>query len=236
MIVLHQFPAAYGLINASPFCVKLEAWLRLAGLPYRVEPLLDLAQAPKGKGPYIEDGGRRIGDSALIIEHLKRTRGVDPDAGLTPAQRGIGRAIGLMLEDHLYFIVGYNRWVEDAHWPHLRDTLLAGMSAGMQQAVREDVHETIRRQGLGRHSRDELYALGVADLAALADVLGEQPFVLGERPATVDCIAFAFVHGELCPLFDGPLRQALLHHPNLLAYERRMRERVFPEAAAPEPA
>lgn len=233
MIVLHQFPPAFGLINASPFCIKLEAWLRLTGLAYRVAPLRDLGQAPKGKGPYIEDGARRIGDSALIIEHLKRTRGVDPDAGLTAAQRAVGRAIGLMLEDHLYFVALHNRWLEEAHWPHLRDTVLAGMPAEMQEAVGRDVAETMRRQGLGRHGREELYALGVADLEALADALGDQPFLFGEQPTTVDCIAFAFVHGELCPLFDGPLRQALLRRPSLLAYERRLRERLFPEAAPP---
>lgn len=235
MIVLHQFPPAFGLINASPFCTKLEAWLRLVGLAYRVEPLRDLGQAPKGKGPYIEDGAQTIGDSALIIEHLKRTREVDPDAWLSPAQRGIGRALGLMLEEHLYFVALHNRWLEDAHWPQVRGRVLAGMPAAMQEEVRDDVRETMRRQGLGRHRRDELYALGVADLAALADVLGAQPFLLGARPATVDCIAFAFVHGELCPLFDGPLRQAILRRPNLPAYERRFRERLFPEAA-PVPA
>ena len=33
MIKLFQFPPAFGLPNASPFCMKLETWLRMAGLP-----------------------------------------------------------------------------------------------------------------------------------------------------------------------------------------------------------
>jgi hypothetical protein len=33
MIKLHQFATAFGLPNTSPFCVKLENYLRMTGLP-----------------------------------------------------------------------------------------------------------------------------------------------------------------------------------------------------------
>jgi glutathione S-transferase len=229
MIVLHQFRRTWGLLNASPFCVKLEAWLRLADLPYRIEPLHDPADAPKGKGPFIEDGGRRIGDSALIIEHLRQSRGVDPDAGLTPAERGLGRAVGLMLEEHLYFAMLHGRWVEDAGWPLVRDSFLGDLPAAAQDVVRRHVRDRIVAQGMGVHSREEIHALGVADIAALAAILGERAFLLGERPRTADCATFGFVHNLLCPRFDTPLRRAAEGHANLVAYERRMRERLFPD-------
>ncbi|WP_437834850.1 glutathione S-transferase N-terminal domain-containing protein [Sorangium sp. So ce1153] len=58
--------------------MKLETWLRIAGIPYETAPL-DLAAAPKGKVPYIEEAGVRIGDSTLIIDHLQRTH--QPCAG-----------------------------------------------------------------------------------------------------------------------------------------------------------
>src|SRR5688572_647084 len=60
MIVLHQFESCFGVPNASGFCLKLECFLRIAGLPYRTQPLHDLGTAPKGKGPFItdEDGSR----------------------------------------------------------------------------------------------------------------------------------------------------------------------------------
>jgi hypothetical protein len=32
-IVLHQFYRSFGLPNASPFCMKLETYLRMAELP-----------------------------------------------------------------------------------------------------------------------------------------------------------------------------------------------------------
>ncbi len=40
----------------------------------------------------------------------------------------------------------------------------------------------LRAQGTGRHSREEIYAQGKADLDAVATLLGDQPFMLGTEP------------------------------------------------------
>ena len=34
MIKLYQFKRTFGLPNMSPFCMKVETWLRMAGLEY----------------------------------------------------------------------------------------------------------------------------------------------------------------------------------------------------------
>src|SRR5262245_11016515 len=73
-IRLFQFPRMFSIPNLSPFCSKLETWLRIAGIPYEVVDTADPRTAPKGKLPFIEDGGRRMGDTSLIIEHLRSTR------------------------------------------------------------------------------------------------------------------------------------------------------------------
>lgn len=234
MIVLHQFAPNFGLINVSPFCLKLEAWLRLVGLPYRVEEVHDLAAAPKGRAPFIDDGQRRIGDSALIIAHLCDSRGVDPDAWLTPAQRGVGRAVEAMLEDRLYFAALHDRWMEPKHWPIVRAGLLAGLPDEIAEAIRGQQRARLMGHGIGAHAPAEMYAIADADVGALADILGDRPFLFGDRPAGVDCAAFAFMHGLLGEQIDGALRRSVLRHPNLVAYEKRMRERLFPEATARE--
>ena len=77
MIILHQFPPAFDLPNASPFCMKLELYLRMAGLPYRNRYTLELHRAPKGKLPWIDDDGTTVADSGFIIEYLKGKYG-DP--------------------------------------------------------------------------------------------------------------------------------------------------------------
>ncbi|HEV2430640.1 MAG TPA: Tom37 metaxin N-terminal-like domain-containing protein, partial [Burkholderiales bacterium] len=88
-IKLFQFPRMFGIPNVSPFCCKLETWLRIARVPYEIVDTPDPRKGPKGKLPFIEDAGVRIGDTSLIVDHLVRTRGVDPDARLNASQRAI---------------------------------------------------------------------------------------------------------------------------------------------------
>ena len=80
MIKLYQFRPAFGLPNASPFCMKVENYLRMAGLAYECPRGADMRKAPKGKMPYIEDEGSLIADSSFIIDHLKRKYGDPLDA------------------------------------------------------------------------------------------------------------------------------------------------------------
>src|SRR5258708_14624876 len=88
-IKLFQFPRMFAIPNLSPFCCKLETWLRIARIPYEVVDTPDPSKGPKGKLPFIEDDGVRIADSSCIIDHLARTRDVDPDARLDAGQRAI---------------------------------------------------------------------------------------------------------------------------------------------------
>jgi hypothetical protein len=45
MIKVYQFEPAFGIPNASPFCFKLENYLRMAAIPFEISPpaLSDLA-------------------------------------------------------------------------------------------------------------------------------------------------------------------------------------------------
>src|SRR5262249_2796665 len=88
-----QFPLMFDIPNLSPFCCKLESWLRIARVPYEVVDTPDPRKGPRRKLPFIEDGGTRIPDTSLIIRHLVKTRGVDPDARLTASQRTIAHLV-----------------------------------------------------------------------------------------------------------------------------------------------
>lgn len=41
MLTLYQFEPAWGLPNASPFCMKLETYFRMANLDYQVDTSAD---------------------------------------------------------------------------------------------------------------------------------------------------------------------------------------------------
>ena len=94
MLELIQFPRAMGLMNASPFCMKFEVFLKLAALPYQVNSRVLPMRMPKGKLPALRDGDTLVCDSQAIIAHLQRQHaGAPPPAGQTDTG-GLLRAHG----------------------------------------------------------------------------------------------------------------------------------------------
>ena len=69
MLKLYQLERTWGIPNLSHFCCKTETYLRMAGIEYEIVPALPL-NAPKGKVPYIEEGGSLLGDSGFIVQYL----------------------------------------------------------------------------------------------------------------------------------------------------------------------
>ncbi|MCB1887405.1 MAG: glutathione S-transferase family protein [Rhodocyclaceae bacterium] len=237
MIRLYQFPPGFGLPNASPFCMKIETWLRLAGLPYETDNRGLVMRAPKGKLPFIEDDGTRIADSGFIIEHLVRTHGVDPDAGLSDAQRATSLAFTRLLEEHLYWAVVHTRWFEPEGWRRTRETFFGAMPLPMRLLVPALARRGLRRQlmghGMGRHSRDEMMALGCRDIDAVADQLGDKPWFHGDRPSTIDATLHAFLANLLWVPIDSPIKAHAAAKPNLTPYCQRVHTHCF---GTPPPA
>ncbi len=236
MIQLFQPPAAWGIPNISPACIKLETWLRMVGLPYQTAPG-DLAAAPKGKVPYIEEDGVKLGDSTLIIEHLKNKYDKDLDRGLSDSERAVSLAFRRMLKENTYWVIVYARWADDSNWPAYRDLLKPMLIPGQPSAVQDQVMDNVRAMilgelkghGLGRHSSSEVYEIGMADLRALADYLGDKPFFMGEQPTLVDATVYSHLVSLIGVPVENPAKQYGLGRPNLVAYVKRMQDRFFPE-------
>lgn len=230
-IRLHQFAPAFGLPNASPFCMKVETYLRMAGLPWEAVNDGDVLKAPKKKLPYIKDGDRVVADSSFIIDPLKATRGDALDDWLDASQRGVALAFQRLFEEHLYWAAVYTRWIDDTAWPQTREAFFAALPAPLRWILpplaRRGLRVQLQGQGLGRHSAAEIHALGVRDITAVADFLADKPFLMGERPCSLDATGHAFLANLLWAPVDSPLRDAARRHPNLAAYCERMKARYF---------
>jgi glutathione S-transferase len=108
MITLYGFGPAFGLPDPSPFVMKAELLLKMAGLPYKADTG-GMRKAPKGKLPYIVDDGEAVGDSTFIRWHIEKKYQIDFDRGLTPEQRAIAWAFEKMLET-----ISIGRWSRTA--------------------------------------------------------------------------------------------------------------------------
>jgi glutathione S-transferase len=232
VITLYTFGPAFGLPDPSPFVMKAETQLKMTKLPYRIDTG-GFSKAPKGKLPYIVDDGVIVADSTFIRWHIEKKYGIDFDRGLDAAQRATAWAFEKMIEDNLYWVVVRDRWMDDANFRKgpLRffDRVPAPVRPLVVALIRRKVRGALHGQGLGRHSEQEVLALGTRSIEAIADFLGDKPFFFGAEPTGVDATVFAFVAGALCPHFTSRTRAAAERHDNLRRYVGRMTARFYPE-------
>ena len=117
MITLYGFGPAMGLPEISPFVTKAHILLQMAGLPYVTDTKIGgFLKAPKGKAPYIRDGGAVVSDSTFIRFHIEKTYGFDFDRGLSAAEKATAWALERMCEEHLYWLIMDHRWLIDMNF------------------------------------------------------------------------------------------------------------------------
>lgn len=228
MIKLYQFPPMWKLPNASTFCLKLEAYLRLANIPYQSVYIANPGKGPKGKCPYIEDNGLILGDSHLIIQYLTQAYPHSLDDHLSSAEQALGYALARMVEEHLYWVIVYSRWVK--HWDMIKRDFFASLPAPLQwivpPLVRKTMLKQLHMQGMGRHSEQEVYAMGQADIACIAQLF-KGPFLFGDKPSSYDAALFAILANISHAPIDDLLSDELHKHPQLVQYANRILQTYF---------
>ena len=232
MITLYVFGRRFGLPDPSPFVSKAEILLKLAGLAYRRDER-GYGKAPKGKLPYINDGGTIVADSTFIRAYLETRYGIEFDDGISPEQKAIAWSVEKMCEEHLYFAFLESRWLDDANFnkgPRAYfDQAPAPLRPLVIAMVRRQIRARLKAQGMGAHSRAEIERLGCRDIDAIAAILGGNPWLTGAEPIGADASVWSFVAGALCPFFETPMRTAAERHANLIAYRDRGMQRWFPD-------
>jgi glutathione S-transferase len=234
MITLHTFGPAFGLPDPSPFVTKAEMLLKLAGLKYETSTR-GFRGAPKGKLPYIRDGDTVVADSTLIRLYLEQKHGIDFDRGLSARERGIGWAAEKMLEDHVYWVMIYWRWLKEPNFSrgpkHFFKRAPAIIRPLVERMVLKRVRANLHGHGIGRHTEAETTAMIARGIESLAQILGDNRYFLGATPSGSDATVFAFVAGALTSHFESPLRDKMQAMENLVAYRDRMMREYFPEFA-----
>lgn len=218
---------SWGSPNPSPFCTKLETYLRMANVPHKLGAM-KRGDMPKGKIPYVHMDGKYMGDSQLIIEEIEKQLGDKAlDAGISAKDAAIGRLARRTVEEALYFVGLYTRWRQDDGYVVMRQEFKKVVPGFVVGIIRRSQIKKLHMQGTGRHTVDEAMAMGAADLGAIAELLGDKPFFTGDEPRTVDAAVFAFVEAILGFPVDTPLKRAVAAYTNLEAYRQRIRGRWF---------
>lgn len=220
MLTLYSYPTLFGIADNNAYGLKVFAFLKIAGVPFRHEHIFDAATAPRAQLPYIEDDGEAIGDSETIIAYVTKKYGIRLDQGLTQAQRDADLMVARTLDD-LYWVMSYSRWNDERYWIAFRDALLREHSVLTEDALRNAKAFNEQRyyfQGIGRYDPDAAMARGLADLGVLARLVPAKGYVHGDTPTSIDAAIYGFIANIYFYDIDTPLKQFVVAHANLVRH------------------
>lgn len=227
---LMTFPPAFGMRNVSPFCLKVEMALTHLGLPHEIVEESDPRKAPKGKLPVLIDGSHTIADSELILEHLNDKTQGKLFAGLSATDNATGLALTRLAEEHLYWLMVASRWIDDDWWPNVVDGFFGfvpGLFRGLaSNSARKEVRKTLHLHGIGRHTQAEQDGFARRDFQAIADAVGEGPFLFGDTVSVHDFAVASVLTGMIENKPATTMTRMINEYPALIDYAERVQETV----------
>jgi glutathione S-transferase len=233
MIKLYGFTHGFGVVDPSPFVLKVDAYLRLANIKYESFPSVDnLKKAPKGKLPFIIDGETTtVADSEFIISYLQEKFQIKLDSNLSAEQKSTAYLIGKSLDENLYWCLVYSRWVKDDTWIHVKKAFFGSMPFPLKFIVppiaRKGVTSALQKQGLGRHSDEEIKIIADRTFQSLSDILGEKTYFFGDSPCTFDATAFGFLAQFISVSLNNEMNDLARNYSNLVDYCNHMNAEYY---------
>lgn len=189
MLTLFTYPRGFGQFSLSPYCVKAAAMLQLSGCEWERQDLSDPRKMPHAKLPVVKTENRLIHDSHNIRLYLEQ-QGARFDPDLTGRQLALAHALTRMAEEHLYFHLVMDRWVNKAVWPIVRSTYFQTVPRPLRNLVagklRRDLIRGLATQGLGRFTTEERFARAELDFQAVRSCLAGSDYLLGTQLSSAD--------------------------------------------------
>jgi len=240
MVYLFQFTRSPQIPSISPFCLKLESWLKLHGIKYQNIDHKCKFRSRKGMLPFVEINGDEIADSNMVIETLTKKFDKEMPAQLSQDQKNVQHAMIAMVENHLHWTI--------VHWRSKDvDNTLKGYQLNLQTAIGSKAPASllnfyfkytfcrkglkkVKAHGLGVHTPEEIEQFGKKDLQALSEMLGDKEFFFGDEPAMLDLVVYSHVAQLVMVEKDYPcsLRDYLeADCKNLVGLVNRMKDRCW---------
>jgi len=234
-ITLYKFGPQWGIADPSPYCVKLESYLRFAGIEYTAPnfKLSFFKMAPKGKFPFVKtEEGKVIGDSNLIIDDLIHNGAKNPDAVLSVEEKAISKSFHRLLDENFYWALLYSRWIDEPGWTIVSDMFFGDVPKLMRPLVEKKQQKKILSylygQGIGRHSHDEIMMIARQDIQALSDYLGDKNYFFGKDSLTfIDLCLHSYIINMVEAPIENDLKKIIMEKDNLISHARRIQSEIY---------
>lgn len=207
-VILHQFPRGKEIPSLSPFCLKIETFLKINDIPY--DNQFGYKTGRKGKLPWVEYNGESQPDPKFAIEFLAEKFDANLDSTLTAEQSAVGRAVSTMLEENTYWVLVYNRYLDNFN--EFKKIMAQGAGIGFnvsQKMHQRKMSKDLDGHGLARNTKEEVYKIAEEDIKALSVILGDKDYIMGENISTFDCTVFGLCANILYSSMDTPMKTFL---------------------------
>lgn len=236
-LILFQFPPAWGLPNASVYCMRLETFLRIHEIPYEVKYVRNPTRAPKGKLPFVKLDGEILADSEVIIGRLLENMTNPIDSKYDKDDLALGVLVEGILCDKVYWLMLYFCWQHEVGWENTKHLLFKGIPWWLKwylpEKYRKKVLHSLYEQGIGRHTPEEVLTMLRRSFDAISSMLGDKSYCLGEYVSSVDATLFTFLINFMAVPYDCPTRRLVVQYPNFKTYCQRMWKQFYPELVPP---
>lgn len=218
-VLLYQHSPWNFIPSPLPACIKVETYCRMMKIPYENVYKTGTDQ----KLPYLEYQGETKKHNLLSFLNSKFE--VDADANLSDKDKACSRAFQCMAEENTFWSLMYYRWVDnfaetkkyfkglDVVRKNVRPKLDQGKCVKCLEA-----HE------IGKHNKEEIYAIGEKDLRAMSSFLDDKEFFMGSDPSTIDYTMFGLLSCLLHTAESSPLAKVVKEDlKNLVDFCDRMK-------------
>ena len=194
MLILHQY-------HMSPFNEKIRRMLNVKGVPYedKVWRITDRGKVvklnPIGKLPALEHDGRVVCDSTDVAHYIESTFPEPPLIPAEPALKGMVHVIEDWADESLYFYEMRLRFNTPGNQERNVNRITEPEPPLPRWLMRKVFPRIIRKatasQGVGRKSLEQLLIDTERHIAAVADMLGEDDWLLADRLTLADLAVYA---------------------------------------------
>ncbi len=199
MINLYQLPKlAVNNYSCSPFCWKMELYLKAMNMIYEKNFSLELNKSPTSKMPFIEEAGRKFADSNLIIAHLENEKEVSLNSHLSKEQNAIGSAFIRLCEDSFYWAGVYARCFErdNKSWKKefIESVNLPKLMSGLVSCeAKKNITRQLKVNCLLALTNSEIYSRAEKDLKSISYYLKSREYFFNNKVSLVDIVVFSFL-------------------------------------------
>lgn len=231
MYELYSWGSGYELLSFDPFCLSAEAYLLFSNAEWELHE----SQSTKSTDlPILKDGMTEVTDIFKIINYLKKKGyNIDETAGLSKNELAESLAYIALIENNLYDALLYILWLENEKNTNKtqQQTYVKSLSFieryFLKGRIQESARERLKDMELVNVNNElvpEVYLNAHDAYYSLSTKLGDKLYFFGDKPSTLDAIAYGHLAIHCYPNLKNPKLFTMIsfEFPNLIQYCQRI--------------